>query len=245
MSTKKKAYEIFMAVLAIISIILIILSYGSIINLNQGYPELLNNAILIIFTIDYFTRLYLAKDKKKFFKENIFDLLSIIPFSASFSLFRVSRLGRLVVIFRLIRLVGLTGKLNHLLKINGLIYIIYTSLAILIVSASMYSVSEHVAYGKALWWAIATATTIGYGDISPHTFLGKLAAILLMVIGIGFVGVLTSSLTNFFIQDHTNDRMATVLNKLNELEKSNHELHAEVRKLLQEQEKLQNNEPKK
>lgn len=226
-----------MAVLAIISIILIVLSYGSVIDINHGYPELLNNAILIIFTIDYFARLFLAKDKKKFFKENIFDLLSIIPVSASFNLFRFARIGRLVVVFRLVRLIGLTGKLNRLLKINGLIYIIYTSIAILIVSASMYSISEHVPYGESLWWAIATATTIGYGDISPHTFLGKLAAILLMVIGIGFVGVLTSSLTNFFIQDHTNDRMATVLNKLSDLEKSNRELQAEVRKLLKEEER--------
>lgn len=235
MKTNQKVYEVFMAVLAIISIILIVLSYGSVIDINHGYPELLNNAILIIFTIDYFARLFLAKDKKKFFKENIFDLLSIIPVSASFNLFRFARIGRLVVVFRLVRLIGLTGKLNRLLKINGLIYIIYTSIAILIVSASMYSISEHVPYGESLWWAIATATTIGYGDISPHTFLGKLAAILLMVIGIGFVGVLTSSLTNFFIQDHTNDRMATVLNKLSDLEKSNRELQAEVRKLLKEE----------
>lgn len=235
MKTNQKIYEVFMAVLAIISIILIVLSYGSVIDINHDYPELLNNAILIIFTIDYFARLFLAKDKKKFFKENIFDLLSIIPVSASFNLFRFARIGRLVVVFRLVRLIGLTGKLNRLLKINGLIYIIYTSIAILIVSASMYSISEHVPYGESLWWAIATATTIGYGDISPHTFLGKLAAILLMVIGIGFVGVLTSSLTNFFIQDHTNDRMATVLNKLSDLEKSNRELQAEVRKLLKEE----------
>ena len=235
MKTNQKIYEVFMAVLAIISIILIVLSYGSVIDINHGYPELLNNAILIIFTIDYFARLFLAKDKKKFFKENIFDLLSIIPVSASLNLFRFARIGRLVVVFRLVRLIGLTGKLNRLLKINGLIYIIYTSIAILIVSASMYSISEHVPYGESLWWAIATATTIGYGDISPHTFLGKLAAILLMVIGIGFVGVLTSSLTNFFIQDHTNDRMATVLNKLSDLEKSNRELQAEVRKLLKEE----------
>ena len=107
--------------------------------------------MLGIFTIDYFSRLYLAKDKKRFFKENIFDLLSIIPASASFNLFRVARLGRLVMVFRQVRLVGLTGKLNRLLKINGLVYIIYTSLAILIISAAMYSVSEHVSYGRSLW----------------------------------------------------------------------------------------------
>ena len=144
------------------------------------------------------------------------------------------------MVFRLVRLVGLTGKLNRLLKINGLVYIIYTSLAILIISAAMYSVSEHVSYGRSLWWAIATATTIGYGDISPHTVLGKFAAILLMIIGIGFVGVLTRSRTNFFTQDHTKDRMTTVLNKLDQLEKANRELQAEVRHLVQRQEQRDN-----
>ncbi|WP_283588176.1 potassium channel family protein [Limosilactobacillus viscerum] len=232
---KERIYESVMAIMAIISIVLILLSYSSVIDINTGYPALLNNTLLIIFAIDYFTRLYLAKDKKKFFKENIFDLLSIIPVSASFNVFRLARLSRLAVVFRLVRLVGLTGKLNRLLQISGLVYIIYTSIAILIISAAMYSVSEHVSFDDSLWWAIATATTIGYGDISPHTALGKFAAILLMIIGIGFVGVLTSSLTNFFIRDHTNDRMEIVLKRLSELEKSNRDLQKEVRELLDQQ----------
>lgn len=236
---KKRIYEATMAIMAIISIILIILSYSSVININSGYPALLNNTLLVIFTIDYFTRLYLSKDKKKFFKENVFDLLSIIPVSASFNIFRLARLGRLAIVFRLVRLVGFTGKLNRLLQTSGLVYIIYTSIAILIISAAMYSVSEHVSFDNSLWWAIATATTIGYGDISPHTALGKFAAILLMIIGIGFVGVLTSSLTNFFLRDHTNDRTQVILDKLNELEKSNRELKHEVQELLKRQDEKQ------
>ena len=240
----RRLYEVIMAIMVIISIVLIVLSYGSVIDINSGYPALLNNTLLVIFAIDYFTRLYLAKDKKKFFKENIFDLLSIIPVSASFNFFRLARLSRLAVVFRLVRLVGLTGKLNRLLQISGLVYIIYISIAILIISATMYSVSEHVSYDQSLWWAIATATTIGYGDISPHTPLGKFAAILLMIIGIGFIGVLTSSLTNFFIRDHTNDRMETVLKKLNQLEQSNRDLQKEVHELLDRQKDQLNSKDK-
>lgn len=240
----RRLYEVIMAIMAIISIVLIVLSYGSVIDINSGYPALLNNTLLVIFAIDYFTRLYLAKDKKKFFKENIFDLLSIIPVSASFNFFRLARLSRLAVVFRLVRLVGLTGKLNRLLQISGLVYIIYISIAILIISAAMYSVSEHVSYDQSLWWAIATATTIGYGDISPHTPLGKFAAILLMIIGISFIGVLTSSLTNFFIRDHTNDRMETVLKKLNQLEQSNRDLQKEVHELLDRQKDQSNSKDK-
>lgn len=234
---KAKLYDIVMAILALVSIFLIILDFGGVISLNTGYPELLNNVLLVVFTIDYFGRLALAKDKKKFFKDNIFDLLSIIPVSPAFNIFRLGRLARFFQIFRLLRLIGLTGKLNRLLHTNGLIYIIYTSICILVIAASMYSVSEHVPYGRSLWWAIATATTIGYGDISPHTFIGKLAAIFLMIVGIGIVGMLTSSLTNLFIHDHADDRMQKILDKLDQVEKTNRELAAEIRELKANQKK--------
>lgn len=102
----------------------------------------------------------------------------------------------------------------------------------------MYSISEHVSYGRSLWWAIATATTIGYGDISPHTFIGKLAAIFLMIVGIGIVGILTSSLTNLFIHDHADDRMQRILDKLDRLEKTNQQLAAEIRELKTDPKKM-------
>lgn len=102
----------------------------------------------------------------------------------------------------------------------------------------MYSVSEHVSYGRSLWWDIATATTIGYGDISPHTLIGKLAAIFLMIVGIGIVGVLTSSLTNLFMHDHADDRMQQIMDKLDQVEKTNRELAAEIRQLQSGQKKM-------
>lgn len=97
-----------MAILALVSIFLIILNFGGVLSLNDGYPALLNNILLVIFTIDYFGRLTLAKDKKKFFRDNIFDLLSIIPVSPAFNIFRLGRLARFFQIFRLLRLIGLT-----------------------------------------------------------------------------------------------------------------------------------------
>ena len=65
----------------------------------------------------------------------------------------------------------------------------------------MYSISEKVDFATALWWSITTATTVGYGDISPTTSIGKLAAVMVMIIGIGFIGMLTSSISNFFISN--------------------------------------------
>ena len=108
--------------------------------------------ILILFAIDYFVRLFLATNKRKFFRENIFDLLAIIPFDAFFSLFRLSRVMRVTHILRamkllrLLRVIGLTGKMqknfSKFFNAHGLIYIFYSSLAIVFFAAVLYAVAE-------------------------------------------------------------------------------------------------------
>ncbi|MFS8177555.1 ion channel [Limosilactobacillus reuteri] len=223
-------YDIFMALLAIISIVLIVLDYAHEINIVSPPYSIIDNSILIVFAIDYFVRLFYAKDKKRFFKENIFDLLSIIPVNNLFYVFRMARIGRafrLLKLLRIFRLVGLTGRLHKFLKTNGLVYYLYISLTVILIASSLYCISEKVSFGTALWWSITTATTVGYGDVSPTTGLGKTAAVLLMFLGIGFIGMLTSSLTNFFDTSTDND----LEKELAELKQQNKELEDHLSRL--------------
>lgn len=223
-------YNIFMALLAIISIVLIVLDYAHKINIISPPYSIIDNSILIIFAVDYFVRLFYAKDKKRFFKENIFDLLSIIPVNNLFYVFRMARIGRafrLLKLLRIFRLVGLTGRLHKFLKTNGLIYYLYISLTVILIASSLYCISEKVSFSTALWWSITTATTVGYGDVSPTTGLGKAAAVLLMFLGIGFIGMLTSSLTNFFDTSTDND----LEKELAELKQQNQELEDHLSRL--------------
>lgn len=219
-------YNILMAILAVISIVLIILDYAHEINITSNPYNIFDNSILVLFTIDYFIRLVISKDKKEFFKNNIFDLLSIIPSIGFFSLFRINRLGRLfraLRFLRIVRLVGLVGRLEKLLKINGLVYYLYISLGVMLITASLFCVSEKVSFETALWWSITTATTVGYGDVSPATGIGKLAAVVDMLVGIGLVGLLTSSITSLF--DKSNEIDIQELKMQNEkLVKQNEEL---------------------
>lgn len=227
---KRQAYILYlltMALLAVISILLIAFDFAHELNIDQEPFRSVNNAILIIFTIDYFTRLYLAKDKKKFFKKNIFDLLSIIPASGLSWIFRWNRIGRLFTLLRLVRLVGLTGRLNRFIEKDGLLYYIYVTCGVLLISASMYSTSEGTHFSTALWWAITTASTVGYGDVSPTTTIGRIAGVLLMLVGIGLIGVITGTITDYFSQEDNNQ----VQDKLDKIEKENQELRTELQKL--------------
>lgn len=184
------------------------------IDLNK-YPYFqIDNFILIVFTIDYAVRFVKAENKWYFFKINIFDLIAIIPFNSIFSFFRISRvfrIARLTKILRLTRLVGITGKLQSrskkLFHTNGLNYLIYVSIALILFSSMLYSLAENVSFMDSIWWALTTTTTVGYGDISPQTAIGRIAAIILMILGIGFIGMLTSSITSYFTNEPSNEKV--------------------------------------
>jgi voltage-gated potassium channel Kch len=59
-----------------------------------------------------------------------------------------------------------------------------------------------------VWWAVVTVTTVGYGDIIPHSVSGRLIAMLLMVAGIGFISVLTATIASFFVKEERQDERA-------------------------------------
>ncbi|WP_349551315.1 ion transporter [Leuconostoc pseudomesenteroides] len=205
----KRIYYASVLVLSISSIVLALLDISNVININIYTYSYADKGILIFFWIDYIVRFYKADNKKLFFKQNIFDLLAIIPFDSIFYFFRAFRVLRVIKLLRLIRIVGFTGKIQKSIKrffgTNGFIYLVITTVILIVIAAEIYSVAENASYTNSLWWAIATTTTVGYGDISPHTEIGRTVAVVLMILGIGLIGSVTSTVTAFFV-DEKNDR---------------------------------------
>jgi voltage-gated potassium channel len=79
-----------------------------------------------------------------------------------------------------------------------------------------------------LWWSVVTATTVGYGDVSPVTPEGKFIAVGLMLLGIGFVGVFTATISSEFF-DH--GRVNQVEERLARIEAKLDRLHADALRL--------------
>lgn len=249
---KKNFYKWFKAALAIVSIVLIVLDFAAIIDINGTNSKWfwLNNIILIILAIDYFYRLYLAKDRRAFFRNNIFELVAIIPVGIAFNWMKFAQLGDIGLYFRLLRLIrlaGLVGMLKDILHTHGILYVIYFSIAFLMLGSVAISITEHVSLDQAFWWAITTASTVSYGDISRHTIspqslLGKLVILAMILIGVGVMGIVTSSLTAYLMRRNEGKvsikdkdaELTLILDKLDRLEQQN-KLLAQQNQNLQEQ----------
>lgn len=205
-------YEVFISILACVAVAL------SIVDLNAGLSPFLafcDNAILVIFVIDYFVRLLCAKNKRDFFKNNIFDLIAIIPFSSAFRIFRIAKLiklARLAKITKLSRLFAfsfrLVGKLKVFLNTNGFKYMLLITSFFVIVGGIAIHFAEGMSFSDGIWWSFVTATTVGYGDISPSTSLGRFIAMALMLVGIGLIGSLTSTITSYFVNNSSKSSVA-------------------------------------
>ena len=82
------------------------------------------------------------------------------------------------------------------------IVIAAASIAITVVAGVLMTVADRENYqsiGSGLWWAVQTVTTVGYGDHVPTTVAGRLVAALVMLLGIGFVTVITAAITSTFV----------------------------------------------
>ncbi|AYF93022.1 potassium channel family protein [Apilactobacillus bombintestini] len=230
-------YDIFIVFIAIFSVALVGLDYLHVINIYHGGLALAYYSIWIFYIIDYIVGLALAKNHKRFLLETSLDLISLIPAHPIFVVFRLYRVIRIIRYYNLFWKFGwdgrFTGGLHRFIYDTGFIYLFSISIVILIFSALIYSHFEQHNLSTSLWWAITTATTVGYGDISPQTVGGKLIAGFLMFGGIGFIGLLTSTITDFFTHgenDATDDKIDKLTEQIELLTKEVHSLQKEVHK---------------
>jgi voltage-gated potassium channel len=95
--------------------------------------------------------------------------------------------------------------------------------AVALGAIGIYSVEQGVnpnirTLGDAAWWAIVTATTVGYGDISPATPEGRAIAIVLMFLGIGVIGAFTATVASFFVAQEEGSDLSDMESRLARLE---------------------------
>ena len=182
---------------------------------------------IVIFTMEYLLRLWtsdflfpnekrLTALRKYFFSGMaIIDLLAILPFYLPI-LFPVKLLGlralRLVRLLRIFKLSRYSESLSSIgmifkSKAKDIVASFFVVLLLLIVASLLIYYAEHDAQPESfknafsgLWWAVATLTTVGYGDIYPVTVCGRIIGALIAILGIGMVAIPTGIISSGFME---------------------------------------------
>jgi voltage-gated potassium channel len=150
-----------------------------------------------MFLVDYVANLALAPQRGRWFVRHLHDLIIL-----ALPVLRPLRLLRLVTLLRVMNRVAsneLRGRILTYVLGSALLLTYVSALAVLDAEENAAKSNIHN-IGDALWWAVVTVTTVGYGDYYPVTFVGRIVAVGLMIGGIAVLGVVTASVASWLVQ---------------------------------------------
>jgi voltage-gated potassium channel len=193
----------------------------------------INWIVWLAFCAEYVGKLLFAPSRHQYVRDAWFDLLIILlspPFLVPEAMQGV-RAVRAVRILRLLRFVraaavaaiglreaaqGLRHKSFHYVALATVVVIGLGAIGIFAVERGQNTNIQSI--GDAFWWAVVTTTTVGYGDVSPVTGEGRLIAVGLMIVGIGFIGVFTATITSFFFDQGRSEQADALTARLERIE---------------------------
>ena len=236
-------FDSFIVVWVIISVLCVILESVSQIRYILNIQFIIIDAIAVsIFTIEYCLRLYCCVENPQFSHpitgrlkqaqttSSIIDFLAILPFFLEVFLHHLLDL-RFLRVFRLMRLLKLTrytGATSTLTKVIArelpvMCSSAFIMLLLVILTASLGYLFEHEAQPdkfenipQSIYWAVITLASVGYGDISPVTSLGRFMTILMSLLGIGIFAIPAALLSSAFT-DQLRIERETLKNSLYEI----------------------------
>lgn len=225
-------FDGFIIFLIIVSTVQVVLDTFSLPPVAVAVSRYVEYFSVLVFSAEYLLRFWTAplvfpslpawkaRIKYAFSFMAIIDLFAILPFYIPFVIpidLRVLRALRVVRLFRLLKVNRYTSALSTIAsvlkrKASQLISSIFVVLLLMLISAVlMYNVENAAQPDKfanaldALWWAVATFTTVGYGDIYPITGAGRVLSAIIALLGIGLVAVPTGIISAGFIEQLDTD----------------------------------------
>jgi voltage-gated potassium channel len=189
-----------------------------------------NWLIWTLFLAEVVVMLVVVPDRRLWLRKHPLELAIVIltpPFMpASMQSLRVFRL------LRLLRLIAVVRYARRLFTLNGLSYGALLALVTVLAggAAFAHAEGEEVSTWDGLWWAITTMTTVGYGDLYPQTDTGRFVAIVVMVVGIGFLSLLIGAVSERFLSAELRQEAEEVEREVEtDIEATRDELLSELR----------------
>ncbi|MFC2780739.1 potassium channel family protein [Actinomyces sp.] len=196
--------------------------------------ELVIDAVWVLFGVDYLVRLALASSRSRWFLHHLPDLAVI-----ALPILRPLRLLRLVTLVGIMQRsagTALRGRIT-LYTAGSATLLIFTS-ALAALDAERHEPGSSIqSFGQALWWALTTITTVGYGDTFPASTQGRFIAALLMIGGVALAGVVTATLASWIVslvEEENAEQEAATQAQVAALQQQVSELSERIDRLLEE-----------
>ena len=208
----------------------------------SGSPWLVAANWLIwgVFAVELAVMLLVAPRRSVYLRYAWLDVaIVVVTFPALPHLLAALRLARLVRLLPALRLLRLAVVVNQLrLAVGrvfgtaGLQYVLAILLSLVIGGGALFAYLEP---GKTIpdgiWWAIVTSTSVGYGDVVPTSWSGRVLATALMVVGLGFVALFTAAIAARIVDAEDDREHDELMRKLNEQQAENQQIKAQLREL--------------
>ena len=216
-----RAFNVLIYSLILVSIVTF--SIETLPDLDKGIRDVLSVVeivTVIVFTLEYMLRLYVADKKFRYVFSfyGIIDLAAILPFYVlsgvdlrSLRTFRMLRLFRVLKLLRYSKAMHRFSRAFTIAKEEMVLFGVVTILLLYLSAVGIYyfeNKAQPEAFSSvfhSLWWAVATLTTVGYGDVYPITLGGKLFTFAVLMVGLGIVavpaGLLASALSKARVEE--------------------------------------------
>jgi voltage-gated potassium channel len=234
-----------MAILALAVVPALVLEERATSSALRSTAVAVNWIVWLAFCAEFLTKAAVAPSRSTYVKRAWFDLAIIAvspPFGVPDSLqsVRALRALRLLRLLRAVAVLAIGLKFSrralrhrhfHYVALVGAATVALGAIGVYLAEAGVNRAIG--SFGDALWWAIVTATTVGYGDVSPVTAEGRVIAVILMLVGIGVIGVFTATLASFFLKADDQSELARLDQRVAQVE---HKLDHVLRILERERE---------
>ena len=217
-------------VVAVVSLLLVVLE--TFLHIPPGVLSVLRTVdtlSCLVFLTDVFVRWRREKYAASYWRWAWIDVLASIPFEPAFRSLQAIRIYRFIRLVRVLKklstLTSGTSLNEKLLALPGvaLVMVLFSTMLMVEVERSAPNATIKTG-GDALWWALTTVTTVGYGDTYPVTTEGRIIASVMMLVGIALFGSMSAIVTSkLILPKETRDH--------EELRKELRELHAEIKEL--------------
>ena len=150
-----------------------------------------NWLIWLAFVAELVIMLAVVPNRRRWLSDHLLDV-AIVIFTPPFA-------SALVQSLRLLRLLRLAPAARATFSLAGVKYAALLAVLTTVVGGQAFADAEGTSSAEGLYWALTTVTTVGYGDPSPQTTMAKVVAVVVMLVGIGFLAILTGAIAQRFI----------------------------------------------